>query len=545
MKNEISQILRLIEVGNLEKALQEAKNLYRANQNNFDVVKALVYTYIQFGNFEKVILLLDKHFRLRKDKQDFDYHNNIGYALAQTEEFERAIPHLEQAVSINPNNPIPYTNLAGVYQKIMKFEKAQAVIYEAIKIIENYGSESFNKFSNTFLLMSEINSSLKQDFKTIEMFTKILLDKFNENIFYLLTNIDSNSIKNEILIEAEEKLNIKNINFKSKLDRFNYVTPIYFGLGNYYNTKDKKKSENFYINGNQEIFNSSKYNSHNYQQKIIQSIEYYEKYYQEYDEAYNDAGKENFFVVGSPRSGTTLLESIISANNLTFSGGEMTSAKQLIEKQIFTSKSDFDEFIYSFQTKYQNRTSFLRKEYKHIVDKLPENFLYIGYLLKLLPKSKIIRIFRNPWDVATSLFKQRYIITIPFSSSFFNIGVFLSNFEAINFYWSKKLSDHHGLLDINYEDLVKNKEDNINRIYSFLDISIENYSDAKRADFFSPTASIRQVNKEIHQKSMKKEEFLDKKQEFIDAFQMQRQFWIKKGIIDENISIFNSFKDFC
>ena len=57
MKNEISQILKLVEVGNLEKALQEAKNLYGINQNNLDVVKVLVYTYIQFGNFEKVILL--------------------------------------------------------------------------------------------------------------------------------------------------------------------------------------------------------------------------------------------------------------------------------------------------------------------------------------------------------------------------------------------------------------------------------------------------------------------------------------------------------
>ena len=221
----------------------------------------------------------------------------------------------------------------------------------------------------------------------------------------------------------------------------------------------------------------------------------------------------------------------------------MISAKQLIEKQIFSSKSDFNEFIYSFQTKYQNRTSFLRKEHKHIVDKLPENFLYTGFLLKLLPKSKILRIFRNPWDIATSLFKQRYIITIPFSSSFFNIGVFLSNFEAINFYWSKKLADHHGLLDINYEDLVTNKKDSLNKIYSFLDISLESYSDAKRANFFSPTASIRQVNKEIHQKSMKKEEFLNKKQEFTDAFLMQRQFWIKKGIIDENSSVFKSLNN--
>ena len=125
----------------------------------------------------------------------------------------------------------------------MDFEKAQSVIYQALNIIESYGSDTFNKFSNTFLLMAEINSSLKQDYKTIEMFTKILKDKFNENIFYLLTNIDPNSIKNEILIE--EKLDIKNINFKSKLDRFNYVTPIYFGLGNDITIKIKKSLKIF------------------------------------------------------------------------------------------------------------------------------------------------------------------------------------------------------------------------------------------------------------------------------------------------------------
>ena len=72
----------------------------------------------------------------------------------------------------------------------------------------------------------------------------------------------------------------------------------------------------------------------------------------------------------------------------------------------------------------------------------------------------------------------------------------------------------------------------MNKIYSFLDISLESYSDANV-----------QVNKEIHQKSMKKEEFLNKKQEFTDAFLMQRQFWIKKGIIDENSSVFKSLNN--
>ena len=77
--------------------------------------------------------------------------------------------------------------------------------------------------------------------------------------------------------------------------------------------------------------------------------------------------------------------------------------------------------------------------YKLIIDKLPENFLFIGYLLKILPGSKIIRTFRNPWDVAISLYKQRYVTNIPYSASFFNIGVFMSNFEAINIFWNNQI----------------------------------------------------------------------------------------------------------
>ena len=101
-----------------------------------------------------------------------------------------------------------------------------------------------------------------------------------------------------------------------------------------------------------------------------------------------------------------------------------------------------------------SRTNFIRK-FKYIVDKLPENFLYLGIIMKLLPKAKIIRTFRDPWDVAISLYKQRYVTNIPYSASFFNIGVFMSNFEAINNYWSDHINTKSNLMDVKYEHLVE------------------------------------------------------------------------------------------
>ena len=60
MKNEISNVLNLIDNGETYKALQDAKLLYKKNSNNLDTVKLLAYTYIQIGNFERVIEVLKK-----------------------------------------------------------------------------------------------------------------------------------------------------------------------------------------------------------------------------------------------------------------------------------------------------------------------------------------------------------------------------------------------------------------------------------------------------------------------------------------------------
>ena len=88
MKNEISNILSLINSGDFLKALLEAISFYNRNENNIDAVKILAYTYIQIGNFERVIEVLKRGYRKRNDQMDFDYFNNMGYALSQIEEYD-------------------------------------------------------------------------------------------------------------------------------------------------------------------------------------------------------------------------------------------------------------------------------------------------------------------------------------------------------------------------------------------------------------------------------------------------------------------------
>ena len=369
------------------------------------------------------------------------------------------------------------------------------------------------------------------------MFNDILNKEFNENIFFLLANIDPKSVTKNHINKAEDKLSDNEKKFKNKIDRFNYVVPIHFGLGMSYQSIDKAKSESYFDLGNDEIFNNTRYNSHQYQERIVKTMELYIKKYKNFKTDVMTHGEKNFFIVGTPRSGTTLVESIISANSQVFSGGELASARQIIEKNVLSKEQSLSGLSHQFVSKYLRRTSFLRGSSDYIVDKMPENFLYLGIISKLLTKSKIIRIFRDPWDTAISLYKQRYVLNIPYSVSFFNIGVFLANFEAINIFWNKNINDKSNILDIKYEDLVSDKKKNQEKIYSFCNISSE-YDEEKRSQFFSPTASIRQIKQGIHKKSIDKKEFLHHKDEFLDALLMQRQYWFSKDIIPKNDDFF-------
>ena len=538
MKNKISQILTLLSNGNIDQGLRQAKDLYKANPHNIDVIKLLVYAYILVGNFEKVVLVLEQSLRLKKNiEQDFDYNNNLGYALVQTEEYERAIFYLGKALEIRNDFPGVYANLAVVYQKRRDFVTSKKYIDDAIKIVTLLGKNEYSKYANIFLLFSEINSALKKDDETIKIFLEILGQSFNADIFYILSNIQAESLPYNLIDEAENKIET-NVHFQNKIEKFNFITPIYFGLANNYQKKDKNKSEDYFVKGNSEIFKSSRYNSHDYQQRILKSIEAYKKTFSTFNEIEDEAGSNNIFIVGSPRSGTTLIESIITANSKVFSAGELNSSKNLIERHINSASKDLYEFKYNYQAKYLARTNFLRGDHTYIVDKMPENFLFIGQMLKLLPKSKIILTLRDPWDTAISLFKQRYILNVPYSASFFNIGVFLANFEAIIVFWMKNIQNKSHFMTIKYEEVVFDQKQSQKKLYDFLDIQIGDFDENRRKDFFSPTASIRQVTSNIHQNSLKKGEFMEYKKEFYDSLEMQKKFWISKEILTKNDDFF-------
>ena len=537
MQKEILELHKLIKIKNIDKAYIEAKKLYNLNPKNQDIIKVLAYHHIQKSNFDGAITVLDQYYDENPQQKDFDYYVNKGVALKSIEEFESALLMYDEAAKINSESPLCYTVPAEINLKLRKFDQAIELVNKGLEKIDNSdGKNNIMHFPTAIKLKTEINVALKKDKESGDMLKNILSKEFHPDIFYLLATVNSNLIDDKLLEKAEKQLKINDETFQNKLDRFWYVHPLYFGIAIYYQNVNQSKSEEFYHLGNKETMKSLRYNSFEYQKRIGHIIHHYNE--SDFDDyANSNEGSNNIFILGTPRSGTTLIESIIASNNEVTSGGEILSGFKLINQFVNNENTDLDGFVSDFKKKYLHRTNFLRGEFKYIIDKLPENFLFIGFLLNILPGSKIIRTFRNPWDVAISLYKQRYVTNIPYSASFFNIGVFMSNFEAINIFWNNQIKDKLNILDIKYEELVKDTPLYQKKIYQFLDIKSE-FDEEKRKEFFSQTASIRQIGAAVHSKSIEKKEFLDCKDEFYEAILMQRKYWEKNGFEYKNPEFF-------
>jgi hypothetical protein len=343
-----------------------------------------------------------------------------------------------------------------------------------------------------------------------------------------LIQIDKSQVENYMLSICKE--NSLNKTFNSSLEKYQKLVPVYFALANFYEKEDKELSEEYYIKANKEVFSIQRLTMMKFQKSILNIIKNYESI-KEGTIADKLKGKNNIFVIGMPRSGTTLTESIISANSEVFGAGELMSFYDLTYK-LMTDHEEFEnKHLESVGDRYVLRTKYFLSNYMKVVDKLPNNYHFIGHIRKFLPSSKIILILRDPWDLAVSLFKQRYVSNISYSSSFFNLGVQISNFEACLLYWKSQGVIDDSIMTIRYEDLVQNFEYYQEKIYKFCEIQSE-YKKEKRERFFAKTASINQVQNKIHTESLKKKDFLSSKEEFTDAFYSQREFWKSKNIIE-------------
>ena len=219
------------------------------------------------------------------------------------------------------------------------------------------------------------------------------------------------------------------------------------------------------------------------------------------------------FVVGLPRTGTTLTERIISSHSQVQTVGETQFVEFALRKlsEVQTIEGISSDIVRAaakkdiklFGDDYLDLVDYALGDEPIFIDKLPYNFLFLGFIAKAWPDAKIVHLRRHPLDACFAMYKQVFTWAFKFSYTLENLAEFYIAYLRLMDHWRELLGDR--LVEVNYEDLVSDTEPQIRSLLERLDLEFEDaclhFEKNKAA---SATASSVQIREKAHTRSVGK-----------------------------------------
>jgi tetratricopeptide (TPR) repeat protein len=218
------------------------------------------------------------------------------------------------------------------------------------------------------------------------------------------------------------------------------------------------------------------------------------------------------FIVGLPRSGTTLLEQVLASHSRVFAAGELFLSREGIEKlgggadgraemRALDALESIDAAgVRGLARTHLDRLEVLSRDAERIIDKMPDNYLYLGYLATLFPKARFLHCRRDLRDVAVSCWITQFRL-LPWANDLEQIASRFAQYQRVMEHWRRVLPVP--LLEVDYEDMVENLEAVARRVVSFCGLEWEEaclqFHRTRRA---IRTASATQVRQPIYRRSV-------------------------------------------
>ena len=431
------------------------------------MIDKIINIHLQKGEFKKALKILEDLIRNgNKNIAIFFYLGKIYFAL---NDYKKSIIYFRKCNQIQPNSPKVLYNLALVFQGLGKINEAEKLFNKLININPN-----------------DIRS------------------------YYGLFNLSINNITEKY------KKKLKDLSNSGKINLFEKT------LINFIFSKLKKKEKKFteeikFLDLSHKLCFESNYNyniqSNLYYKKIIKNHFNKIEYEGSIKTNINLSKFKPIFIIGLPRSGSTLVESLISqSSNQILSFGEFHAINMSIFDQIastiYSENFNFNNFKFTInEEKFQN--SLLERygniENKIFIDKSLENFFNIEIILKFFPDAKFLHTFRNFNDSIIGIY-QRMMPDLSWSHDIKNILEYANNYKMIINYFKNKYPKH--ILDIDLEKLTNDQKNESQRIFDFCNIDwnddVLNFN--KKNKLFTKTNSFLQIRNKIDKYNINKYE---------------------------------------
>ncbi len=492
IKEKIRVLLNHYNAGNLYHVIKETEKLLLELPNNIFLINLIGSSYQGLGDYKKAIEIFLHSLNL--DNKNITTYNNLGNVFKSMRNFEEAEKNYKKALEIKPDFVNAITNYGNLFFELNNYEDAIKNFKKAI----NIDDKAMQAYYNLGLVYQSIG-----DFKkAIENFEIVLkLSPNHTNADKMISRLTKYSKNHPHIKQMEEKIN------NTKLKEFQ-KSHLYFALGKAYEDFDDFDASYKYIKLANDLKKKViKYNSSNDLKTFKELKKYFLNYKFEFNRKYSE--KKIIFIVGLPRSGTSLVEQIISSHSKIYGCGELDYMTRIIAENFYT------ENIFNsdkFKNLDLNKKEQIAKDYIKYVekfepskliytDKAPLNFIWIGIIKILMPNSKIIHCQRNAKDNILSLYKNDFDDRLNFTYDFEDLFSFYKEYLELMNLWKSKLSKE--IYDIKYENIISNPENEIKKLLSFCELDFEkeclNFYQNKRP---IKTVSSAQARQPLYNKSI-------------------------------------------
>ena len=489
-REQVESVLLLYNNGKIEEAINTIKELNESYPNVPLLFNLLGACYQSLSNFDAAMQMFQTATKLKPDYAEAYF--NQGVVFKHLSKLDESIKAYKKTIALNPNYPDAHNNLGNLYKEIgnrddaiesyewaiayrpdfeithlnlgvlySEFDQEVAIKHyqKAIAIKPGYSEAHYN-LGSTLRHLGRKADSIKSYEKAIE---------FNPHYVDAHKNLSAmKEYKKDDPQISQMKLLLSNKNLaESDKVSLNFaLSKVYEDLNNqndffkflHEGNKLRKEELNYSFDDDYEMISKIREVFMLPHTKTKQS-------------SYKTSEIKPIFIVGMPRSGTSLVEQIISSHHSVYGAGELeylaqNSYKEL-QKHYASTNNVFSEksFLY-IRERYLESLSNLNVSESIITDKMPLNFRFIGFILSAFPDAKIVHLNRDARATCWSIYK--YYFKSDGNGYSYNLQDLVSYYclyDELMKFWHKLYPNQ--IYDISYEDLTTNQENETRNLLEY------------------------------------------------------------------------------
>lgn len=495
---ELVSVTSLIQENRLYRAERLCREYLKKTPHHVEAMRLLAMIGVKLLVYDDAEFLLESCVELKPDYwlARLDYVN----VLHKRQKFEKA---LEQAIFLRNAHPDNYVfDLAYANQSVAvgHFDEALGVYDRVIA--------AHPEFSQTYLTRGHALKTVGRLEEGIESYRDAYRTRPSYgDAYWSLANLKTYRFSDEEMAQIREQIERPDT---ATEDRFHLC----FALGKALEDREEfEESFRFYEQGNALRKAGLRYDPERLSLAMRRQIDVCNEQFLRNIEGSKADYNDPIFVVGLPRSGSTLLEQILASHSQIDGTMELpniiATAHRLNGRRLETEEANYPRVMTQLSTehfkkladKYIQDTAIHRQGAPRFVDKMPNNFMHVGLIHLMFPNAKVIDARRHPMACCFSGFKQLFADGQEFTYGLEDIARYYKSYVELMQHWDNVLPGK--VLRVHYENMVGNPEQQVRRLLEFADVPFEKAClDFHKTDRSVRTPSSEQVRQPIYKSAL-------------------------------------------